>query len=52
MFKKLFNRIKKTNKPNRRERWSDIISRYHHLTDGEFIDEILKNYHPPKRKVK
>ena len=52
MFFKLFNKTKK--KPIRtnakRGSWEQIMKRHHELTDGEFIDEIIKNYHPPKRK--
>lgn len=52
MLKKLFNRIRKnTIRTNaKRESWEQIMKRHHELTDGEFIDEIINNYHPPKRK--
>lgn len=37
------NRIKK-------ESWEQIMKRYAEYSDGEFIDTLVNNYHPPKIK--
>lgn len=51
MIKKILKKLdkKKTNR-TKKDSWEDIMGRHHDLSDGEFIDELIANYEPPKRK--
>lgn len=53
MIKKILKKLdkKKTNR-TKKDSWEDIIGRHYALSDGEFIDELVANYEPPKRKSK
>lgn len=34
----------------RNETWDDIYIKYRHLSDGDFIDMLHRNYYPPRTK--
>jgi hypothetical protein len=50
LIKRLIRAAKRKRKLQGLESWADIMHRYKSLTDGEFIDELMVKYHPPRRK--
>jgi len=53
MFKKI-SRITSSalRRTSKKESWKRIMKRYKDLPDGEFIDTLMEEYHPPRRKSK